>query len=886
MLTKASLAILLFYFKVTTAKFDIEAECTVDGEELKWIKNFHDTSGKLSTISFVSLFKQSVNALGEGNYGIVRLVSIQHLFDTVGNPIDYEIAVKEIKIANVKSEELDVHKEINSHVYAPSLYLCQFNKEKTHLYIVQEVLRKKLTDITTVVAISKKTVKQAIKFWKTGSDALLHMHSKKLVHQDIKPDNVMTDESVNRIFLLDFGLAQRTTDSIKPLAGTPLFMSFGRNENTILDIRNDFYAYVLTIATVYSDYDNIFMKVDKQFINDDFDGDPRICFEIPRSLRHHPVFKNHEMLEEFCLKYLTINLIRVLEPIFGEVKIDALNNDPSMGFTTLMVKILNYRINQITVEEIKEAFEFMVSDKTSSNTAGVPPEITGDYLTKSQQLLGEHDEFQKECEKFINQQNLDAIPEEEKEKKRLELLNKRKQIEAKETEHLNQNHVVVNHGDLLKTQRRIDRPEEFNEELAQKHKVRRFNTKGIKLQRGPYQVRQISDPQRMTNLSKLLKEISKRRRGALNFVSKNQDGQKDGPKEGVEIGSDPINDYGLQARPQNISGDNLLKGGRKIRKGIFDQEKDLNSIHLPKQEKPSVSKEYKQESRPKLNFNKDDNKPISYESDQQIKEVPKASSIKSPLKIGNIKKALSKESTDESSAQNKPDSVKPNHHIPPKIFVNDKEVTQVMQERDEDNLQNMVVVERRKRIFSEEKNQPAYVRPSRLDVDNYKPIQPSYVPRPSSLERNPLPLRKNNLVEKGQVRPSSIYQAPKYQNLPKQDPISKPESRDYYRGRDIDYKGDLYRNYPNIFRNDIGSRGQERSNSLEERIKYPYTANDGFYRKTPRFDYYKEHSIPSVYSNPLNVYSGGDYGQPPVYPRPGLQYYYGQRNYPPIYRII
>ena len=202
MLNRTGLAILLIFISVAGASFDLDAECSVEGEQLKWFKPFHINNGDFSNLSFVSLFNDSLVKLGQGNFGEVRLVNIKSQFNNPSNPVDFDLAVKELEVKKVKPEELDVHREINSHVYAPSLYLCQFDANKSKVYIVQEVIRKKLTEITTMVDIGSKSIKHQINLWATGIKALLHMHSKNLVHNDIKPENLMTDDTYNFIFLI------------------------------------------------------------------------------------------------------------------------------------------------------------------------------------------------------------------------------------------------------------------------------------------------------------------------------------------------------------------------------------------------------------------------------------------------------------------------------------------------------------------------------------------------------------------------------------------------------------------------------------------------------------------------------------------------------------
>ena len=56
--------------------------------------------------------------------------------------------------------------------------------------------------------------------------ALAHMHSQKMVHRDIKPQNIMVQGEAD-IKLIDFGLAKRQQGNKKltTTAGTPYYMA-------------------------------------------------------------------------------------------------------------------------------------------------------------------------------------------------------------------------------------------------------------------------------------------------------------------------------------------------------------------------------------------------------------------------------------------------------------------------------------------------------------------------------------------------------------------------------------------------------------------------------------------------------------------------------------
>jgi serine/threonine protein kinase len=91
-------------------------------------------------------------------------------------------------------------------------------------------------------AVPQTTAARVAREIATGLRAV---HAAKLVHRDVKPENVWLDARTGRVKLLDFGLALRPADLVEPvegLTGTPAYMAPEQVGAEAIDHRSDLFS--------------------------------------------------------------------------------------------------------------------------------------------------------------------------------------------------------------------------------------------------------------------------------------------------------------------------------------------------------------------------------------------------------------------------------------------------------------------------------------------------------------------------------------------------------------------------------------------------------------------------------------------------------------------
>jgi eukaryotic-like serine/threonine-protein kinase len=114
--------------------------------------------------------------------------------------------------------------------------------------------------------------------------ALSYAHHRGIVHQDVKPDNIMLGE-FGEVLLVDWGSASRLDDARPRIYGTPLYMSPEQARTERSDARSDvyclgatlFHALALRVPTWADDADEFWRKKREGIVDEPDEQERRAC---------------------------------------------------------------------------------------------------------------------------------------------------------------------------------------------------------------------------------------------------------------------------------------------------------------------------------------------------------------------------------------------------------------------------------------------------------------------------------------------------------------------------------------------------------------------------------------------------------------------------------
>uniref|UniRef100_A0A8C8J338 non-specific serine/threonine protein kinase n=1 Tax=Oncorhynchus tshawytscha TaxID=74940 RepID=A0A8C8J338_ONCTS len=208
----------------SSASIKVQAS-TYDGMGIQWKDNFESSFTEICEI-------------GRGRFSIVR--------KCLNKASKKEVAVKYITKKMQKKEQVDHEADILSHVQHPQLVaLTDTYESPTSLMLVFELLEGgRLLDY--LVAHDELMEEKVAFFVKDTLEALQHLHTCRVAHLDLKPENLLVDlhVPVPSIKLIDFGDAVQVSRHryVHLLLGNPEFAAPELIQGTAVSLSTDVWS--------------------------------------------------------------------------------------------------------------------------------------------------------------------------------------------------------------------------------------------------------------------------------------------------------------------------------------------------------------------------------------------------------------------------------------------------------------------------------------------------------------------------------------------------------------------------------------------------------------------------------------------------------------------
>ncbi len=185
-----------------------------------------------------------VRVVGRGGMGIVL-----HGVDTC---LQRDVAIK-ILDPDLAKDEMAVKRFCResraaasiSHENVVAVHQVEEDEEKNIPFLVMELVAGESLE-KTLEREGRLPLKEIVRIGMQTAAGLAAAHDKGLIHRDIKPGNILLEQSGQRVKLTDFGLARAAEDVRLTrsglVAGTPLYMSPEQASGEELDARSDLFS--------------------------------------------------------------------------------------------------------------------------------------------------------------------------------------------------------------------------------------------------------------------------------------------------------------------------------------------------------------------------------------------------------------------------------------------------------------------------------------------------------------------------------------------------------------------------------------------------------------------------------------------------------------------
>jgi serine/threonine protein kinase len=169
--------------------------------------------------------------LGKGTCSVVYLGRCldEKMCKTIGKDSDY-VAIKRLPVKNIFSDEykcisteISIMRSIMENPHSNIIKCYDIIDTSDYIYIVLEYC-----DSGNMTQLTRSGVKEdkALYYLKQLLEALRYLDEQKILHRDLKPDNILLIDDLSTVKLCDFGLAKkRELHRVTTVCGSPLYMA-------------------------------------------------------------------------------------------------------------------------------------------------------------------------------------------------------------------------------------------------------------------------------------------------------------------------------------------------------------------------------------------------------------------------------------------------------------------------------------------------------------------------------------------------------------------------------------------------------------------------------------------------------------------------------------
>src|SRR5690606_11492067 len=209
--------------------FDADTEISIDGVPATASTSIPERLGKY----------RIERELGRGGMGIV----LEARDPILGRPVALKILSESFAANPEWSARFRREAVLLASINHPNIAtVYSLESEGPHTFLTMELIEGE--DLAAILRSGGLGVGEALSITRQIARGLEAAHRRRLIHRDLKPNNVMITED-GRAKILDFGLAAHTGEARHELrgAGTPGYMSPEQIQGLELDSRTDLWSF-------------------------------------------------------------------------------------------------------------------------------------------------------------------------------------------------------------------------------------------------------------------------------------------------------------------------------------------------------------------------------------------------------------------------------------------------------------------------------------------------------------------------------------------------------------------------------------------------------------------------------------------------------------------